>query len=80
MIMVAGVMMNFILAFVLLFVLALFNDVSVNNVYVNSSTIKNLNDNDKIVAVDGRFVNNYDKLALELTIVSSDNFTMTVKD
>lgn len=80
MIMVAGVMMNFILAFVLLFVLALFNDVSVNNVYVNSSTIKNLNDNDKIVAVDGRTVNNYDKLALELTIASSDNFTMTVKD
>lgn len=80
MIMVAGVMMNFILAFVLLFVLALFNDVSVNNVYVNSSTIKNLNDNDKIVAVNDRFVNNYDKLALELTIASSDNFTMTVKD
>ena len=80
MIMVAGVMMNFILAFVLLFFLGLFNDVSVNNVYVANSTISNLNDSDKIVAVDGNFVNNYDKLALEMTIASDKNFTMTVKD
>ena len=80
MIMVAGVMMNFILAFVLLFLLGLFNRVSVNNVYVNSSIINNLNDNDKIVAVNGRFVNNYDKLALEMTIAADKDFTMTVKD
>ncbi|MBE6139865.1 MAG: RIP metalloprotease RseP [Firmicutes bacterium] len=80
MIMVAGVMMNFILAFVLLFLLGLFNRVSVNNVYINSSVINNLNDNDKIVAVNGRFVNNYDKLALEMTIAADKDFTMTVKD
>lgn len=80
MIMVAGVMMNFILAFVLLFFLGLFNNVSVNNVYVANSTINNLNDNDKIVAIDGHFVNNYDKLALELTIAYDKDFTMTVKD
>ena len=80
MIMVAGVMMNFILAFVLLFFLGLFNDVSINNVYVNSSTIDNLNDNDKIVAIDGNFVNNYDKLALEMTIAGDNDFIMTVKD
>ena len=80
MIMVAGVMMNFILAFVLLFFLGLFNDVSINNVYVDSSSIENLNDNDKIVAIDGNFVNNYDKLALELAIVGDNDFTMTVKE
>lgn len=80
MIMVAGVMMNFILAFILLFFLGLFNDASVNNVYIDGSTIKNLNNNDKIVEVDGHFVNNYDKLALELTIASDKNFTMVVKD
>lgn len=80
MIMVAGVMMNFILAFVLLFFLGLFNDVSVNNIYIDGSTIKNLNNNDKIVEVDGHFVNNYDKLALELTIVSDKDFTMVVED
>ena len=80
MIMVAGVMMNFILAFVFLFFLGLFNDVSVNNIYIDGSTIKNLNNNDKIVEVDGHFVNNYDKLALELTIVSDKDFTMVVED
>ena len=80
MIMVAGVMMNFILAFILLFFIGLFNDVSVNNVYVNSSTINNLNNNDKIVEVDGHFVNNYDKLALEMTLAADKDFTMTVKD
>lgn len=80
MIMVAGVMMNFILAFVLLFFLGLFNDVSINNVYVVNSTINNLNDNEKIVAVDGHFVNNYDKLALEMTIASDEDFSITVKD
>ena len=80
MIMVAGVMMNFILAFVLLFFIGLFNDVSINNVYVNSSVIENLDDNDKIVAIDDNFVNNYDKLALEMTIIEDQDFTMTVRD
>ena len=80
MIMVAGVMMNFILAFVLLFFLGLFNDVSVNNVYIDGSTIPNLNNNDKIVEVDGHFVNNYDKLALELTIAAKKNFNIVVED
>lgn len=80
MIMVAGVMMNFILAFVLLFFLGLFNDVSVNNVYIDGSTIPNLNNNDKIVEVDGHFVNNYDKLALELTIAAKKDFNIVVED
>ena len=38
MIMVAGVMMNFILAFVFLFFLGLFNDVSVNNIYIDTDS------------------------------------------
>ena len=79
-IMVAGVMMNFVLAIVLLFFIGLFNEVSFNNVYVTDSSITGLNENDKIVAIDGSFVNNYDKLSLELTIVDGDDFTMTVKD
>lgn len=79
MIMIAGVMMNFLLAIVLLFFIGLFNDVSINNVYVNSSVIDGLNDSDKIVAIDGNFVNNYDKLALEMTIAEDNDFTMTVK-
>ena len=79
-IMVAGVMMNFLLAIVLLFCIGLFNRVTFNNVYVEDSTITGLNNNDKIIAVNNHFTNNYDKLALELTIASNKDFTITVKD
>lgn len=79
MIMVAGVMMNFLLAIVLLFFIGLFNNVSIDNVYVENSVISGLSNNDKIIAVDGRFVNNYDKLALEMTIAKDNDFTLTVK-
>jgi len=80
MIMVAGVMMNFLLAIVLFFFIGLFNRVSLDNVYVQNSSINGLNDNDKIVSINGNFVNNYDKLALEMTIVEDKDFTMKVKD
>ena len=80
MIMIAGVMMNFITAIVILFFIGLFNTVSLNNVYVDGSTIKGLNNDDKIVAINGNFVNNYDKLALEMTIAGSKDFTMTLKN
>lgn len=80
MIMIAGVMMNFITAFILLFFIGLFNTVSLNNVYINGSTIDGLMNDDRIVAINGNFVNNYDKLALEMTIAGSENFTMTLKN
>ena len=79
-IMVAGVTMNFLLAIVLLFFLGLFKNVSVDNVYIDGSVVKNLNDTDKIIKVDNHFVNNYDKFALELTIVADKKHTITVKD
>ena len=80
MIMVAGVMMNFITAIILLFFVGLFNTVSLNNVYIDESSIEGMNSNDKIVAINGNFVNNYDKLALEMTIVGNKDFTMTLKN
>lgn len=79
-IMVAGVMMNFLLAIVLYFVIGMFNTISLDNVYVQNSSIVGLKDNDKIVAINNHFVNNYDKLALEMTIVGEKEFTMTVKN
>lgn len=79
-IMVAGVMMNFLLAIVLLFFIGLFNTVSLDNTHVTGSSISGLNDDAKIVAINNNFVNNYDKLALELTVVEDKTFTMTVKD
>lgn len=80
MIMIAGVMMNFITAIILLFFIGLFNTVSLNNIYITDSNIKGLNNDDKIVAINGNFVNNYDKLALEMTIAGTDKFTMTLKN
>ena len=80
MIMIAGVMMNFITAIILLFFIGLFNTVSLNNVYIDESSIEGINSDDRIVAINGNFVNNYDKLALEMTIVGNEDFTMTLKN
>ena len=79
MIMVAGVMMNFILAIVILFIIGLTRTISTNNRIINDSRIEGLNNGDTIVAIDGHFVNNFDKLNLELTCVGNKEFTMTVK-
>ena len=35
---------------------------------------------DKIVAINDHFVNNYDKLALEMTIAGNEEFKMTLKN
>ena len=79
-IMIAGVTMNFLLAIVLYIFIGLFNTVSIDNVYVTDSIIPNLNNGDKIIAINDRFVNNYDKLALEITIAGDKDYVMTIKD
>ena len=79
--MVAGVTMNFILAIVLLFIIALCNGVSLDTRYVtevNKEVYTNLNDGDKIIKINGRTVNNYDKLALEIAASKDYEFDMTV--
>ena len=79
-IMVAGVMMNFILAIVVLFIVALVNGVTLDSRYIYGSEINGLNDGDKIVSVNGKFTNNYDKLALELTVAGNKDFTIKVEN
>ena len=79
-IMVAGVMNNFILAIVVLFIVASVNGVTLDSRYILGNEIEGLEDGDKIVEINGRSTNNYDKLALELTVVGSKDFTMTVKN
>ena len=80
MIMVAGVMNNFILAFIVLLIIGWTNQVSMNSVYVTGSLIKGLNDGDKIVEVNGTKVRNYDRLSLELTIQGKNKFDILVED
>lgn len=77
--MVAGVMFNFLLAIVVLFIIALVNGVTLNATYISESNIKNVKVGDKIVNVNGHFVNNYDKLALELTVAGKKDFDIKVK-
>ena len=79
-IMVAGVMNNFLLAILILFIVALVKGVTLDARFVSNSNIKGLNDGDKIIEVNGKKVNNYDKLALELTAVGSKKFNMTVEN
>lgn len=80
MIMVAGVMNNFILAFVVLLIIGWTNEVSLNSVYVTGSLVKGLNEGDKIVEVNGTKVKNYDRLSLELTIQGNKDFEIVVED
>ena len=79
-IMVAGVMMNFILAIVVLFIVALVRGVTLDSRYIKNSNISGLSDGDKIVSINNKFVNNYDKLALEITVVGNKDFNMTVEN
>lgn len=77
--MVAGVMFNFLLAIVVLFIIALIRGVTLDATKIDTSTINGLKKGDNIVEVNGHFVNNYDKLALELSVAGSKSFDMKVK-
>lgn len=79
-IMVAGVMNNFILAIVVLFIVGLINGVNLDSRFIYGSEISDLKDGDKIVSVNGRFTNNYDKLALELATCGDKDFTIKVEN
>lgn len=78
-IMVAGVMMNFLLAIVILFVVGLIKGVTIDARYIAKSSVDGLNVGDKIVAINNHFVNNYDKLALELALIGDKSFNMKVQ-
>ncbi len=77
--MVAGVMFNFILAIVVLFIIAIVKGVTIDATYIDRSDVKGLVSGDKIVEVDGHFVNNYDKLALELAVAGDKTYDIKVK-
>ena len=70
---------NFLLAIVILFIVAMVKGVTLDSRYVTNSDVKGLVDGDKIISINNHFVNNYDKLALELTVVGDKNFNMKVQ-
>ena len=80
-IMVAGVTMNFILALVVLFIVGLFSKgISMDTLYIADSSVDGLKNGAKITAIDGHFVNNYDKLQLELIATNYKSFTVKTND
>lgn len=80
--MVAGVMFNFLLAFVVLFIIGICNDISLNSTKladINQELYPTLQEGDRILSVDGKKIKNYDRLALELTVHGEEPFKMEVK-
>ncbi len=79
-VMVAGVMNNFILAFIILLIIGWTNTVSLNSVYISESLNKDLPSGSKILEVAGHKINNFDRLNLELVVQGDKEFVMTIKD
>jgi regulator of sigma E protease len=82
MVMVAGVMNNFILAFVVLLIIGWTNTLSLNSTKltdIDNKIYPTLQEGDRIITVDGVRIRNYDRLNLELQIHLENEFDMKVK-
>jgi len=82
MVMVAGVMNNFILAFIVLLIIGWTNTLSLNSTLVtdiNTELYPTLKEGDRIVAVKNVKIRNYDRLNLEMAVNSKKDFDITVK-
>lgn len=81
---VAGVVNNFILAFILLFIIGLFTGYTntkpiIEEVSKDSSAYNvGIQKNDQIVKINGKNTNNIDKLLLELQTIENDNIKLGV--
>ena len=82
MVMVAGVMNNFILAFIILLIIGWTSTVNLNSTKltgINKNIYPTLEEGDKVVSINGTKVRNYDRINLEATVYAKDGFTMKVK-
>ena len=77
-VMVAGVMNNFLLAILLLFFIGMTNEITLNSTKLTEK-YPTLQEGDRILEVANKKINNYDKLALELTVEKDHPFEMTVR-
>lgn len=82
---IAGVMFNFILAIILLFIVGLFNGAPQNKNIISGISKDypiaktNIKEKDIIIAVNNKKVNSQDMLMLELTVHNGETLTFTVK-
>lgn len=84
-IIVAGVLFNFILAIVLLFIIGLINGTTTNEVYVNSiepeyPAYNVLYEGEQIIGLDGIEINSAERLTLELQVRHGEPVEFTVID
>lgn len=82
MVMVAGVMNNFILAFVVLLIIGWTNTLSLNSTKltdINANIYPTLQDGDRIVKIGNVKINNYDRLNLELQVNGDKEFDLKIK-
>jgi len=82
---IAGIMMNFILAIILLFIVGLINGAPQNKAIVGSidssypAYTSGLQEGDRILKVNGRSANTTDKLTLQLQVFQGKNIDMEVE-
>ncbi len=82
---IAGIMMNFLLAIILLFIVGLINGAPQNKAIVGTidpnypAYTSGLQDGDKILKVNGRNANTTDKLTLQLQVFQGENIDMEVE-
>lgn len=82
---IAGVMFNFILAIILLFIVALNTGAPTNKNYISEVSEgfpiseTNIESGDKILKVNGKKVRNQDMLMLELTVYNGKTINLTVE-
>lgn len=82
MVMVAGVMNNFIFAFILLLIIGLSSTISTNATLltdVNKNLYPTIEEGDRIISVEKAKVRNYDRLNLEMAVYADKGFTMKVR-
>jgi Predicted membrane-associated Zn-dependent proteases 1 len=79
---IAGVVFNFILAILILFIIGLLTEVSLNSTKIvnpNNELYPALQESDRILKIEGKKINNYDRLSLELTVQGTKTFKMQVR-
>ena len=83
---IAGIMFNFILAIVILFIVGLINGAPQNKAYVSyvdpagNAKISGLTEGSRITKIDGVKVNTYDRLLLEYQVRIGEDITFEVID
>lgn len=81
---IAGVMFNFLLAILLLFIIGMVNGTTTNKTYIGNVTSPaleaGLKEKDKIIKINGKKIRNNDQLSLELNINIGKDIVFEVED